>query len=96
MFSFGEIALVVLIALFVLGPERLPVVARSLGRYWRQLNTFFDTAKNELNQMIDVSDEQDEKDENHEYSEKSLSLTHSSTHSMEKEKKKSPKQVSSQ
>jgi len=77
LFSFGEITLIVLIALFVLGPERLPAVARSLGRYWRQFNKFLDTAKAELNQMIDVEDEENEQEDER------LKLTHS----MSKERK---------
>lgn len=53
MFSFGEITLTVLIALFVVGPERLPTVARTVGRYWRQINQYFDNAKIEINNFLD-------------------------------------------
>lgn len=44
--GFWEVALVVLLALIVLGPERLPVVVRQLGRALSRLRRFF----NELGQ----------------------------------------------
>ena len=32
--GFSEIVVIMLVALVVLGPERLPVVARTMGRWW--------------------------------------------------------------
>lgn len=56
MFSFGEIALVVLIGLFVLGPERLPKLARSMGRYWKYANRYLEKIKAEINQAIEIDE----------------------------------------
>lgn len=41
-FSFGEIALVVFIALIVVGPKDLPVVMRTLGRWFGQFKSIAD------------------------------------------------------
>lgn len=41
-FSFGELALVVLVALVVVGPKDLPVVMRALGRWFGQFKGIAD------------------------------------------------------
>ncbi len=41
-FSFGEIALVVFVALVVVGPKDLPVVMRTLGRWFGQFKNITD------------------------------------------------------
>ncbi len=56
MFSFGEIALTGLISLFVLGPERLPRVALTLGRYWKRVNGYLEKVRAEINQAIEIEE----------------------------------------
>ena len=55
-FSFWEIALVAAIALVVLGPERLPVVARTLGRWVAQARQYMNALTAELENEIDAED----------------------------------------
>lgn len=50
--SFGKILLFAVIALIVLGPERLPKVARTLGQWIGRVQSFVSNVKNELNQEI--------------------------------------------
>ncbi len=50
-YSIWEILTVVLIALIVLGPERLPVVAKKLGAFIRTILHLFDKAKSELDEQ---------------------------------------------
>ncbi len=45
-FSFGEIALVVLVALLVVGPKDLPVVMRTIGKWFGHLRAITDEFKN--------------------------------------------------
>jgi Tat protein translocase TatB subunit len=48
-FSFGEIIVISTVALLVLGPERIPHVARSLGRLFAELRRATDEVKREFN-----------------------------------------------
>jgi sec-independent protein translocase protein TatB len=48
--GFGEFVLIAIVALLVLGPERLPVTLRAVGRAIRE----FRRATNELRAQIDV------------------------------------------
>ena len=41
-FSFGEIALVVFVALIIVGPKDLPVVMRAIGRWFGQFRSITD------------------------------------------------------
>jgi Tat protein translocase TatB subunit len=45
--SFGEIVIIFVVGLLVFGPERLPEIARSLGRLMNQLRRWSDEFKNE-------------------------------------------------
>ena len=47
-FSFGELMVVALVALVVLGPERLPKTTRLTGRWVRRARTQWNTVKDEL------------------------------------------------
>jgi len=47
--SFIEIIIISVVALLVLGPERIPVVARSLGRALAELRRSVDEVKTEFN-----------------------------------------------
>ena len=48
-FSFGEIFVISAVALLVLGPERIPTVARTLGRFFAELRRATDEVKREFN-----------------------------------------------
>lgn len=65
MFSIGfpELCIVVLVALLVLGPERLPQTLRSAGRYWRRTNQLLQTAKKDLEDVMNTTDITQDKSE---------------------------------
>jgi len=48
-FSFGEIFVISAVALLVLGPERIPQVARTVGRFIAELRRATDEVKREFN-----------------------------------------------
>lgn len=50
--SFGELLVIGVIGLVVLGPERLPAVARTLGRLMRQVQDYTNAFKAELNREL--------------------------------------------
>jgi sec-independent protein translocase protein TatB len=52
----GEIAVVVLVCLIVFGPERLPQVARQIGRFLGQLRLTTQGALDQLKQEADLKD----------------------------------------
>lgn len=54
-FSFSEILLAGLIALIVLGPERLPKVARQIGLWVGKAKTMAANIQNELNQQSELN-----------------------------------------
>ncbi len=51
-FSFGELALLAIIALLVVGPERLPELARKAGRWYGALRRTVDHARSEVEQQL--------------------------------------------
>ncbi len=51
-FGFGELLLLAIIALVVLGPERLPVAARLLGKWIRAARSQWNSVKAELENEI--------------------------------------------
>jgi Tat protein translocase TatB subunit len=48
-FSLGEIIVISAVALLVLGPERIPQVARTVGRFFAELRRATDEVKREFN-----------------------------------------------
>lgn len=54
--GFGELLIFGLIGLLVLGPERLPKVARTFGQYSRKARHAWNQMRNELEKEIDASD----------------------------------------
>jgi Tat protein translocase TatB subunit len=48
-----ELIIILVLALIVLGPDRLPSAMRSAGRTYRQVRTMLDDAQQELAQTID-------------------------------------------
>lgn len=57
--SFAELALVFIIALVVLGPERLPKAARSIGHWMGRARAAFNHLKNELDREVVNQEMQD-------------------------------------
>jgi sec-independent protein translocase protein TatB len=58
-----ELIVIALVALFVLGPERLPVVARAAGRLLTRVRNYGVTASKELRGVADLGGLQHEIDE---------------------------------
>ena len=54
--SFSEIAVIGVVALVVLGPERLPKVARSAGQLFGRLQRYVATVKADINREMDTSE----------------------------------------
>ena len=57
--GFSEIILIAVIALVVLGPERLPKVARTAGRILGKIRSFVMNAKQDLSTQINFQDWQE-------------------------------------
>ncbi|MDO4641438.1 MAG: Sec-independent protein translocase protein TatB [Neisseria sp.] len=55
-FGFGELLLIGVVALIVLGPERLPKVARTAGLWAGKLQHFVSNVKAELGKQIEASE----------------------------------------
>lgn len=54
--GFSEMFLVLVIALIVIGPERLPAVARTLGRFIGKAKRSFETVKQEVQSELDSAE----------------------------------------
>ena len=54
--GFWELFFLFLLALFVLGPEKLPEVASYLGRQFGKLQRYFSSVKNQIDNEVDNSD----------------------------------------
>lgn len=54
--SFGELALCLIVALVILGPERLPKVARTVGRWMGQAKSYVRNVTSELERETQVMD----------------------------------------
>ena len=54
--SFSEIAVIGAVALVVLGPERLPKVARTAGQLFGRLQRYVATVKADINREMDTSE----------------------------------------
>ena len=55
-FSFGELAVIGAVALVVLGPERLPKVARTAGEWAGKAQRYVSQVKNDINREIEISE----------------------------------------
>ena len=51
-FGFWEIAIVGIITLIVVGPEKMPSLARKAGFYFGKLNRFFNKVKSDINEEL--------------------------------------------
>jgi sec-independent protein translocase protein TatB len=47
-FAFSELVIVLLVALLVIGPERLPKVARTAGHLWGRMQRYVHNIKNDI------------------------------------------------
>lgn len=57
--GFGELVLISVIALVVLGPERLPTAIRSVSKFIRTAKTMANNVKDELSQELKIQELQD-------------------------------------
>ena len=55
-FGFSEMAVTALVALVVLGPERLPRVARQVGQWLGKLQRYVTDVKADINRQMDLED----------------------------------------
>ncbi len=55
-FSFAEIALIGAVALVVLGPERLPKVARTAGEWMGKAQRYVSQVKSDINREMELSE----------------------------------------
>ena len=55
-FGFSEMAVTALVALVVLGPERLPRVARQMGQWMGKLQRYVSDVKADINKQMDLED----------------------------------------
>ncbi|HOX88195.1 MAG TPA: Sec-independent protein translocase protein TatB [Burkholderiaceae bacterium] len=55
-FSFGELALIGVVALVVLGPERLPKVARAAGEWAGKAQRYVSQVKSDINREMEIAE----------------------------------------
>src|SRR5476651_1858315 len=55
-FGFSKLLLIGIVALVVIGPERLPRVARTLGALYGRLQRYVTQVKADINREIDVAE----------------------------------------
>lgn len=55
-FSFGELALIGTVALVVLGPERLPKVARTVGDWVGKAQRYVNQVKSDINREMELAE----------------------------------------
>jgi sec-independent protein translocase protein TatB len=55
-FSFGELAVIGTVALVVLGPERLPKVARTMGDWVGKAQRYVSQVKSDINREIELAE----------------------------------------
>ena len=59
-FGFWEIAIIGIITLIVVGPEKMPSLARKAGLYFGKLNRFFNKVKSDINEELRMDEIKDE------------------------------------
>jgi len=55
-FGFSELMVLAVIALVVLGPERLPKVAKQVGQWMGTLRRYVDDVKSDINRQMELSE----------------------------------------
>lgn len=58
--SFGEMVLLLIIALIVIGPERLPTVVRTVGRFVGKMRGYTESFRNDLEKEFKLSELQED------------------------------------
>lgn len=56
--AFSELVVIALVALIVIGPERLPKVARTAGHLWGRVQRYVNTVKNDISNEMDLESAQ--------------------------------------
>lgn len=54
--GFSELVVIAVLALIILGPERLPEVARTAGRWLAKLRNFISNVKQDFDQQLNTED----------------------------------------
>jgi sec-independent protein translocase protein TatB len=54
--AFSELVVVALVALIVVGPERLPKLARRAGRLWGRVQRYVNNVKNDINNDLALAE----------------------------------------
>jgi sec-independent protein translocase protein TatB len=54
--NFSEIMVIMVVTLVVIGPERLPQVARTLGKFWGKLQRYVNQVKQEVNKSMEMEE----------------------------------------
>ncbi len=54
--GFWELIIIAIIALIVIGPERLPEFARDAGKFVNKIRKFVNNAKNELEKELELDE----------------------------------------
>lgn len=54
--AFSELVVIALVALIVIGPERLPQVARTAGHLWGRVQRYVTTVKNDISNEMDLEE----------------------------------------
>ncbi len=52
--GFWELVIITLVALVIIGPERLPAFARDAGKFVRKIRNFIQSAKRELEKELEL------------------------------------------
>lgn len=55
-FSFTELMLIMVVALVVIGPQRLPKVARTMGHLWGRAQRYMNNIKSDIARDMDVEE----------------------------------------
>ncbi len=55
-FGFSELMVLSVVALVVIGPERLPKVARQVGQWMGKLRRYVDDVKSDINRQMELSE----------------------------------------
>jgi sec-independent protein translocase protein TatB len=54
--NFSEILVILVVALVVIGPDRLPAVARSMGQWMGRIQRFVSTVKQDVNKSMELEE----------------------------------------
>ncbi len=54
--GFSELVVIMVVALVVIGPKRLPVAARTLGQLWGRLQRYIDRMKQDVTTSMELEE----------------------------------------